>query len=81
MKRTRRIEVIRYTKRSMEIEGCYIVADPAASAQPIIEITRADTAAPEPAGKEPAEQMTYASVDAMPSRRGLKLRYLLRLRR
>lgn len=81
MKRTRRIEVIRYTQRSMVIEGCYPVADPASTAEPIIEISHEGPADGQPAGKEPAEQVTCVSVGGIPPGLGLKLRDLLRLRR
>ncbi|MBA3754263.1 MAG: hypothetical protein H0X01_09030 [Nitrospira sp.] len=81
MKRTRRIQVIRYTQRSMVIEGRFTIANPAAIAEPFIEITHEDLADRQPPGKEPGEQATCIDVDATPSRRALKLRDLLRLRR
>jgi hypothetical protein len=57
------------------------IADPAALAKPIVEITREDPAQKQSAGKEPGQQPTGINLDRAPPQRTLKLRDLFRVRR
>ncbi|CAN5882293.1 hypothetical protein BH18ACI4_BH18ACI4_28270 [soil metagenome] len=70
--RTRfRVREYRPTAVHVAIEA---IADPAALAKPIVEITREDPAQKQSAGKEPGQQPTGINLDRAPPQRTLKLR-------